>query len=84
MATVIAAVISGLVALVVCIINANVNHKKTISEIEKMNDLQQYRIGELEKKVDKHNNLVERTYRLEEKMKTANHRIDDLESAAKN
>ena len=83
MSTIISAIISGVVALVVCVINSNANHRKTIAEIEKMNDLQQYRIGELEKKVDKHNNLMERTFRLEEKMKTANHRIDDLEAAAK-
>ncbi len=45
-----------------------------------------YRLEQLEKKVDKHNGLVERTYRLEErctlqdeKIKVANHRIDDLE-----
>ena len=38
-----------------------------------------YRIEQLEKKVEKHNSLVERTYLLEEKMKVANHRIDDLE-----
>ena len=45
-----------------------------------------YRIEQLEKKVDKHNNLIERTYKLEEeaklteeKIKVANHRIDDLE-----
>ena len=48
--------------------------------------LMEYRLEELEKKVDKHNNLVERTYRLEEQaallqkdIKVANHRIDDLE-----
>ena len=41
-----------------------------------------YRIEQLEKKVDKHNNLVERAYILEEKMKVANHRIDDLEKGA--
>lgn len=46
-----------------------------------------YRLEELEKKVQAHNNLVERTYKLEErtelqeeKIKVANHRIDDLES----
>ncbi len=46
-----------------------------------------YRLEELEKKVDKHNQVVERTYRLEEqallleeKVKVANHRIDDLEA----
>lgn len=45
-----------------------------------------YRLEELEKKVNKHNNLVERMYDLEErtelqeeKIKVANHRIEDLE-----
>ncbi len=45
-----------------------------------------YRLEQLEKKVEVHNHIVERTYRLEEqeavleeRMKVANHRIDDLE-----
>lgn len=38
-----------------------------------------YRIEQLEKKVEKHNSVVERTYLLEEKVKVANHRIQDLE-----
>ena len=38
-----------------------------------------YRIEQLEKKVEKHNSVVERTYLLEEKVKVANHRIEDLE-----
>lgn len=38
-----------------------------------------YRIEQLEKKVEKHNSVVEKTYLLEEKVKVANHRIDDLE-----
>ena len=41
--------------------------------------LTNYRIGELEKKVDKHNNFAARVPILEEQMKTANHRINDLE-----
>ena len=48
-----------------------------------------YRLEELEKKVDKHNSVIERTYSLEEtqavleeKIKVANHRIDDLEKKA--
>lgn len=48
--------------------------------------LMSYRIEQLEKKVEKHNNVIERVYRLEEhdavmneQMKVANHRIDDLE-----
>ena len=45
-----------------------------------------YRLEQLEKKVDKHNGLIERTYKLEEKcalldekIKVSNHRIEDLE-----
>lgn len=41
--------------------------------------LTNYRLEQLEKKVDKHNSVIERTFILEEKMKVANHRIDDLE-----
>lgn len=39
-----------------------------------------FRLEQLENKVDKHNSIIERTYILEEKMKVANHRIDDLEN----
>lgn len=49
--------------------------------------LTNYRIEQLEKKVDKHNHVVERVFILErdkavfeEEMKVANHRIEDLES----
>lgn len=45
-----------------------------------------YRLEQLEKKVDKHNTVIERTFRLEqdqavmqEQIKVANHRIEDLE-----
>ena len=38
-----------------------------------------YMLELLEMKVEKHNSVVERTYLLEEKIKVANHRIDDLE-----
>lgn len=49
-----------------------------------------YRLEQLEQKVAKHNSVVERTYELEkqvdiieEKVKVANHRIDDLEQEEK-
>ena len=45
-----------------------------------------YRLEQLEQKVQAHNNLVERMYKVEEqaaiheeKIRVANHRIDDLE-----
>lgn len=48
--------------------------------------LTNYRLAQLEKKVDKHNTVIERTYKLEEaqaviqeQIKVVNHRISDLE-----
>lgn len=50
------------------------------------NKLVNYRLQELEKKVEKHNKVIERVYALEqheavvdEEIKVANHRIEDLE-----
>jgi hypothetical protein len=40
--------------------------------------LTQYRLSQLEEKVNKHNNLIERTYRLEGRMDEAEHEINDL------
>jgi len=58
----------------------------TFGGIITANKLTNYRITELEKKVDKHNNIIERTYNLEtaiqiieEREKTVEHRIECLE-----
>lgn len=37
-----------------------------------------YRISQLEKKVEKHNNLVERMIKVENSVKSAHHRIDEI------
>lgn len=73
--TVIGAIISGIVALIV----SSIQHNKTVAIIE-------VKVEELTKRVDKHNNLVERMYAVEEqarlseeRIKVANHRIEDLE-----
>lgn len=86
METIISSIISGFVALSVCMINnmaqkraARVQHEETVSLIE-------YKLDALTKRVEQHNNLIDRTYKLEEltalqeeKIKVANHRIEDLE-----
>lgn len=58
----------------------------TLGGIALSSNLTNYRIEQLEKKVEKHNNLISRTYELErefsvldEKIQVANHRIKDLE-----
>lgn len=77
--SIIVAVITGVLALIGTFL---ANRKSTA--------LIAYRLEQLENKVEKHNNLVERTYKLEEQasvqgeqIKVANHRIDDLEKAGK-
>lgn len=59
----------------------------TFGGIITANKLTNYRIAQLEKKVEKHNSVVERVYQLEkgeavieEEIKVANHRIADLEN----
>ena len=43
--------------------------------------LTQYRLGQLEEKVNRHNHLIERTYKLEGRMDEAEHDIRDLKNA---
>lgn len=88
--TVIAALIAGGVTLVVCLINNLFQQKRvtqTFAEQQRQTaSLLEYKLDNLTRQVEKHNNLVERMYHIEEKatlyeekMKVANHRIDDLE-----
>ena len=58
----------------------------TIGGIFATNKMTAYRIEQLEKKVDKHNQVVERMYEAEknisvisEEIKNVNHRIEELE-----
>lgn len=58
----------------------------SVTGVMAANKLTNYRIEQLEKKVDKHNTVIERTFKLEEtqavlteQIKVANHRIEDLE-----
>lgn len=55
METVISSIITGAVAIVVCLITQGVNNSKTRALIE-------YRLLELEKKQDKHNQTIERRF----------------------
>lgn len=85
-ATILASLISAGAAIIVCMIN---NHFQSIKQTKAHNDnivLISYRLEQLEQKVDKHNNLIDRTYELErradvmeEKIKVGNNRISDLE-----
>lgn len=51
----------------------------TFGGIVTSSKLTAYRIQQLEKKVDEHNNFARRIPVIEEQIKVANHRIEDLE-----
>lgn len=42
--------------------------------------LTQYRLQQLEEKVNRHNNLIERTFRLEGQVEECRHEIEDLKA----
>lgn len=73
METIIAAAISAAVTLSVCVLNNR-------SEQDKTRALLDYRLGELETKVDRHNQVIERTFKLEGRMDNAEHDIRDLKA----
>lgn len=82
--------ITGAVAIIVCMVNNLCQSRATKEQHDKTIALIDYKLEELTQRVDKHNNVVERMYKLEqqtevqeEKIKVANHRIDDLEHREK-
>lgn len=79
METVISSVITGAVAITTCLITQGMANRKTVALIE-------FKLEELSKQVEKHNSVIDRTFKLEEltavqeeKIKVANNRIADLE-----
>ena len=55
----------------------------SLSGILVANKLVNYRLSQLEKKVDKHNSVVERTYKLEGRITEIEHDIRDLKGSTK-
>lgn len=80
------ALITGGVAILVCMINNFYQQKAVEKKHDETISLIKYKLEQLEKKQDLHNNAVTRLYEVEkrlgideEKIKVANHRIEDLE-----
>lgn len=83
---IISALISGGVTLLICILNNNAQTKKIEAQHDTTIAVIDEKLTSLKEQVEKHNSIVERTYKLEqdmalndERIKVANHRIDDLE-----
>lgn len=83
---IIISLITGVLSVVSVVITVALGNKQAAAQMKEQTNITIYRIDELEKKVEKHNNVIERVYNLEkneavieEEIKVANHRIDDLE-----
>ena len=83
---IIIAIISGVLSFAGVLITVMYGNKKTRDNVKEQTDLTLYRIQQLEQKQDKHNTLIERMYKVEdrlniveERIKVGNHRIEDLE-----
>lgn len=70
----------------VCMLNNYAQTEKVEAQHDKTIALIDQRLTELSDRVDKHNGLIDRTYALEqdvalqeERIKVANHRLEDLE-----
>lgn len=83
---IITGIITAVVTIMVCLINNGYQGKRTEGKIKSQLEILQYQFAELTRHVEKHNNVIERTYKLEEKaslmeekISVASHRIEDLE-----
>lgn len=63
-------VLTSFVTICTTILTVRSGNDKVMTELEKHNLVQDERISNLTKQVEKHNNVVERMYRLEEKVET--------------
>ena len=73
MEAIITAIIGGVCVAVPNIIATLTSNKRSTALIT-------YRVNELEKKVEKHNSVVERTFRLEEDVKNMQDDIKDMKA----
>lgn len=79
METIIGALISAGAAIVVCVISQNRQAMKIEAQLDKQTALLDERIKGLSDRVDKHNNVIERTYKLEELTAVQDEKIRQLE-----
>ena len=84
---VLVAIISGVCSMIVGIVSAVIAAKSTGNDVQKKMEIEQAvtntKLEELTREVRSHNGFAQRLPVLEEQIKVANHRIDDLEKSQK-
>ena len=77
--SIVVALITGGLALAGTIIAGNRNERELDHKLDKKQAVTDAKLEELTREVREHNNFARRVPVLEEKMKVANHRIENLE-----
>lgn len=80
---IIVALITGAVTLAGTVLTVIMTFSKTNSKIETSQAVTDTKLEDLTREVRKHNNFAERMPVVEEQIKVINHRLSDLEGAAK-
>ncbi len=79
MENIIGSLITGGLALIGVVITVSSGNRKVENKLDKQQAVTDTKIEELTREVREHNNFAQRVPVLEEQMKVANHRIEDLE-----
>ena len=83
METIIGCIITGVLSLVGVVLSNLSNNKKIENTLSTQQAVTDTKLEELTREVRAHNNFAQRVPVLEEQIKVANHRIEDLERREK-
>lgn len=76
------ALITGIVAIIVCLVNNWFQSKNILAQQKQQHEettaMIDYKLSELTKRVDKHNNVIERTFKLEQNVAIQEEKIKNL------
>ena len=78
-AEIIVALITGIVTIITVVVNSALSQREMNAKLDKSQAITQTRLEELTREVRAHNEFATRVPLLEEKIKVANHRIENLE-----
>lgn len=78
-ASVIVAIITGIVTIVTVVINTKANSREMTHKLETMQAVTDTKLDALAAEVRDHNNFARRMPVVEEQIKVINHRLEDLE-----
>jgi len=81
--SIIVALITGIASVIAVFISNSKANREMDAKLDKAHAVTETKLEELTREVRKHNNFAEKIPVIEEQIKVANHRIEDLEKSQK-